>query len=252
MVKFSTRRGVEYSLNKLPPNPRDDARSLVSRRHADACRPGRFAGRLRPRLAAIRRAGALARRGRKSLPHFRAVRETANLVRIEPISGPGVCGADFPLKVAALGETSAIGYVADLRPPGSIPNAASQPRWPGAQPSYQPPPPPQPNYSSQPYPPPQPYPQQQAYPPAQPYPPQQAYPIVAGLSGAAGASDLARAARRGAAGSRRRGLYRRARAAAAAARAADAPARRARLSRADPGRARASARRPRSDRRAAA
>jgi hypothetical protein len=92
------------------------------------------------------------------------VRETANLVRIEPISGPGVCGAEFPLKVAALGEANAIGYVADLRPPGSIPNAGNQPRWPGAQPSYQPPPPPQPTYSSQPYPPPQPYPQQQAYP----------------------------------------------------------------------------------------
>ena len=35
-----------------------------------------------------------------------AVKENAELVRINPISGPGVCGAEFPLKVAALGEGS--------------------------------------------------------------------------------------------------------------------------------------------------
>jgi hypothetical protein len=98
------------------------------------------------------------------------VRETANLVRISPISGPGVCGAEFPLKVAALGETSAMGYVADMRPPGAIPNAGSQPRWPGAQPNYQPGA--QPVYSS---PPPQSYPSQPAY-PSQPPLPRQAYP----------------------------------------------------------------------------
>lgn len=102
------------------------------------------------------------------------VRETANLVRIEPISGPGVCGAEYPLKVAALGESSAIGYVADLRPPGSIPNVSSQPRWPGAQPGYQPPPQPQPQYSPQPA-----YPSQQAY-PAQSYPSSQPYPTPQG------------------------------------------------------------------------
>ncbi len=57
-----------------------------------------------------------------------AVRETAELVRIDPISGPGVCGAEFPLKVAALGEpNSSLGYADDLRPPASI---GSQPRWP--------------------------------------------------------------------------------------------------------------------------
>ena len=33
-----------------------------------------------------------------------AVKETTELVRISPISGPGVCGAEYPLKVAALGE----------------------------------------------------------------------------------------------------------------------------------------------------
>jgi Extensin-like protein C-terminus len=65
-----------------------------------------------------------------------AVKENPDLVRIDPISGPGVCGAEFPLKVAALGESSgAFGFLDDdPRPPGSIGN---QPRWPISQ---QPPP----------------------------------------------------------------------------------------------------------------
>ncbi|MET0724201.1 MAG: extensin family protein [Tardiphaga sp.] len=59
-----------------------------------------------------------------------AVKEGADLVRINPISGPGVCGAEFPLKVAALGESSSSYGFADesLRPPGAVGNA--QPRWP--------------------------------------------------------------------------------------------------------------------------
>src|SRR6185369_2696555 len=58
-----------------------------------------------------------------------AVKESADLVRIDPISGPGVCGAEFPLKVAALGEaSSAYGFADDsLRPPAPVGN---QPRWP--------------------------------------------------------------------------------------------------------------------------
>jgi hypothetical protein len=68
-----------------------------------------------------------------------AVKENAELVRIDPISGPGVCGAEFPLKVAALGEGSGgFGFADDdLRPPGNIGN---QPRWPIAQPPPAPPP----------------------------------------------------------------------------------------------------------------
>jgi hypothetical protein len=62
-----------------------------------------------------------------------AVKENADLVRIDPISGPGVCGAEFPLKVAALGEVSgSFGFADDdLRPPATIGN---QPRWPVSQP----------------------------------------------------------------------------------------------------------------------
>lgn len=57
-----------------------------------------------------------------------AVKEGPELVRIDPISGPGACGAQFPLKVAALGEGGgSFGFADDLRPPGNIGN---QPRWP--------------------------------------------------------------------------------------------------------------------------
>jgi hypothetical protein len=83
-----------------------------------------------------------------------AVKESAGVVRIDPISGPGVCGAEFPLKVSELGEDdSHFGFADDdLRPPAPIGN---QPRWPISQP---PPPPPQSSpypastYQSQPYP----------------------------------------------------------------------------------------------------
>jgi len=87
-----------------------------------------------------------------------AVKESAEIVRIEPISGPGICGADYPLKVAAFGEApSAYGFADEsLRPPGDIRN---QPRWPVSQPAY----------SQQPYPPPSNYP-----PPS--YPPRSNYP----------------------------------------------------------------------------
>jgi len=81
------------------------------------------------------------------------VRENTSLVRIEPISGPGMCGADFPLKVSALGESSAYGYSDEpLRPPGAIPGGprAAEPRWPIQQQPYDPPQ----SYSQRPYPPP--------------------------------------------------------------------------------------------------
>src|SRR5471030_2043706 len=62
-----------------------------------------------------------------------AVKESAELVRISPISGPGVCGAEFPLKVAAFGESNgSFGFLdEELRPSGNIGN---QPRWPISQP----------------------------------------------------------------------------------------------------------------------
>jgi len=76
-----------------------------------------------------------------------AVREGAGIVRINPIRGPGMCGADFPLKVSILGESAALGYNDDLRPPAAIPGGAGAPRWPIAKPGdaeapQSPPPPP--------------------------------------------------------------------------------------------------------------
>lgn len=60
-----------------------------------------------------------------------AVKEGPDRVRVEPISGPGVCGAEYPLKIAAFGEGSdAFGFANDLRPPAPIGN---QPRWPVAR-----------------------------------------------------------------------------------------------------------------------
>src|SRR5262249_24495076 len=70
------------------------------------------------------------------------VKESAGIIRIGPIRGPGVCGADLPLKVLALGESGALGYSDDLRPPGEI--AGATPRWP-VRPA---PAPPEPSYPS--------------------------------------------------------------------------------------------------------
>jgi hypothetical protein len=88
-----------------------------------------------------------------------AVKEGPDLVRIEPISGPGVCGAEFPLKVAALGENmSSYGFAdEDLRPPAPI---GREPNWPIRQP--------QPAYATQPSAP-------SSYPP-RPVAPQTSYP----------------------------------------------------------------------------
>jgi hypothetical protein len=94
------------------------------------------------------------------------VKESASLARIQPISGPGICGADFPLKVAAIGEGSAIGFADELRPPGGIPGAVM--RQPLADAPYTP------RVSAPPY---QAYPQPQYQQPQyqQPYPAQPQY-----------------------------------------------------------------------------
>jgi hypothetical protein len=51
-----------------------------------------------------------------------AVKETPQRVRISAISGPGICGMDYPLRVAALGDSAPLAYDdAPPRPPGAIP-----------------------------------------------------------------------------------------------------------------------------------
>src|SRR5215470_20042848 len=59
-----------------------------------------------------------------------AVSEGAAKVRIEPISGPGACGADFPLKVSSLGVGAPLAFEDEMRPPSIIRNAQAAPRPP--------------------------------------------------------------------------------------------------------------------------
>jgi extensin-like protein len=53
-----------------------------------------------------------------------AIQEGPGRVRIAAINGPGICGADFPLKVSLLGAGEVLGYGDEMRPPSAIPNAA--------------------------------------------------------------------------------------------------------------------------------
>lgn len=50
-----------------------------------------------------------------------AVKEGRAIAMLSPIDGPGICGADFPFKVAALGDSPVLGYADEpIRPPGAI------------------------------------------------------------------------------------------------------------------------------------
>src|SRR4029453_4010994 len=51
----------------------------------------------------------------------------AGTVPLEPINGPGACGADFPLKVSSFGVGVPLAFD-DPRPPSTIPNTAMPPR----------------------------------------------------------------------------------------------------------------------------
>ncbi len=59
-----------------------------------------------------------------------SVKLDAGVVQVKPIQGPGMCGAEFPLKVSALGEMTRLGYSDIPRPPGNIGNASQMPAWP--------------------------------------------------------------------------------------------------------------------------
>src|SRR2546423_4875535 len=50
-----------------------------------------------------------------------AVKEGPGIAQLRPISGPGMCGADYPLKVTALGSGTALGFADEPRPPGGVP-----------------------------------------------------------------------------------------------------------------------------------
>jgi hypothetical protein len=70
-----------------------------------------------------------------------AVPDSPGRVRISAISGPGICGMDFPLKVTELGESRPLGYTDEpLRPPGAVPDAAMPPQFSTIQSNPLPPP----------------------------------------------------------------------------------------------------------------
>jgi len=56
-----------------------------------------------------------------------AVKEGPGIETLRPIDGPGMCGADFPLRVSALGTAVALSFSDELEPPGLIPTAAAHP-----------------------------------------------------------------------------------------------------------------------------
>ena len=53
-----------------------------------------------------------------------AVKEGPGIEALRPIDGPGVCGADFPLRVSALGTAAALSFADELEPPALIPTPA--------------------------------------------------------------------------------------------------------------------------------
>ena len=72
-----------------------------------------------------------------------AVREGPTVTIVKAIDGPGVCGADYPLRVSTLGAPGVPGFAEEVvRPPGAIKGApassAPYPNHPSA-PSYPPP-----------------------------------------------------------------------------------------------------------------
>jgi hypothetical protein len=84
-----------------------------------------------------------------------AVPDSPGRVRISAISGPGICGMDFPIKVTELGESRPLGYTDEpLRPPDAVPDGGMPPQFSTIQSNPLPPP-----QAEAPYPPqdPQPY-----------------------------------------------------------------------------------------------
>src|SRR5262249_31350145 len=68
-----------------------------------------------------------------------AVKQGTGIAELRPIQGPGMCGADFPLRVTMLGEGGPLGFADDPRPPGAVPTFPQYPPpGPGAARSYPP------------------------------------------------------------------------------------------------------------------
>jgi len=69
-----------------------------------------------------------------------AIKESPARVRISAISGPGMCGADYPIRVSALGESGPLGYTDEpMRPPAALSSGSAPQHWPVVQSSTLPP-----------------------------------------------------------------------------------------------------------------
>src|SRR5258708_39936773 len=66
-----------------------------------------------------------------------AVKEGPTVTIVKAIDGPGVCGADYPLRVSTLGAPGVQGFADEVvRPPGALKNApASSPSYPNHPPA---------------------------------------------------------------------------------------------------------------------
>jgi hypothetical protein len=104
-----------------------------------------------------------------------AVKEGPSVAILKPIDGPGICGAKFPLRVAALGEPAVQGFADEpMRPPGAIQGMPLDPPAAYPAPAYPPPAASYPAYQERgPYTPVQSYLPPRSYEPA--YPPAQSY-----------------------------------------------------------------------------
>jgi hypothetical protein len=55
------------------------------------------------------------------------VKEGPGIEALRPIDGPGICGADFPLRVSVLGTGAALSFADELEPPALIPGRPAGP-----------------------------------------------------------------------------------------------------------------------------
>jgi hypothetical protein len=62
-----------------------------------------------------------------------AVKEGPTVTIVSAINGPGVCGADYPLRVAAIGGSALFGFTDVVPPPGGVGSMPDRPRASPAQ-----------------------------------------------------------------------------------------------------------------------
>ncbi len=69
-----------------------------------------------------------------------AIKESPARVRISAINGPGICGADYPIRISGLGESGPLGYSDEpVRPPAALSSGSAPQHWPVVQSSTLPP-----------------------------------------------------------------------------------------------------------------